>query len=101
MVVYGLVLCETGCNLEHVAWVILKTLSQGFASIGGTFGGGPCAKNSCSVSIPGDVDGDGVVGFNDLVQVLGVWGICSGCPEDLVEDGGGLNDLLVVLSNWS
>ncbi len=72
------------------------------ASVGGTFGGGACAKNSCSISIPGDVDGDGVVGFNDLVQVLGVWGICSGCPEDLVEDGVvGLNDLLVVLSNWS
>ena len=72
------------------------------ASAGGTFDGGDCTQNSCSVAIPGDVDGDGVVGFTDLVQVLGVWGICSGCPEDLVEDGVvGLNDLLVVLSNWS
>ena len=71
-------------------------------SAGGTFNGGDCAQSTCAIAIPGDVDGDGTVGLNDLIRVLGVWGICSGCPEDLVEDGVvGLNDLVVILSNWS
>ena len=96
--------CETGCDpgaccLGESCVVLVPGVC---ASAGGSFGGGDCTSNSCSVVVPGDVDGDGIVGFNDLVQVLGVWGICSGCPEDLVEDGVvGLNDLLVVLSNWS
>jgi len=48
-----------------------------------------------------DLDGDGAVGFGDLVAVLSSWGPCGGCPEDL--DGSGavdFGDLLVILSLW-
>jgi hypothetical protein len=50
-----------------------------------------------------DIDGDGVVGFGDLVRVLAAWGPCpSGCPEDLDEDGVvGFADLLRLLGEWS
>lgn len=53
---------------------------------------------------PGDIDGDGVVGFQDLLIMLGTWGDCpaEGCPADL--DGDGVvdfNDLLALLSYWS
>ena len=53
--------------------------------------------------VPGDVDGNGVVDFADLLAVLAGWGPCEGdCPADL--DGNGrveFADLLLVLSNWS
>ena len=54
--------------------------------------GPPCA---------GDVDGNGDVDFNDLLQVLSTWGDCPGCPSDL--DGNtvvGFDDLLLLLSRW-
>jgi hypothetical protein len=50
-------------------------------------------------SVPGDVDGDGVVDFNDLLAVLSAFGPCAGCPADL--DGNGavdFTDLLELLS---
>ena len=54
---------------------------------------------------PGDVTGDGFVGFDDLVQVLADFGPCppmGDCPADLDGDGVvGFPDLLGVLSNWS
>ena len=59
-----------------------------------------CAE-SCAPPCVGDVDGDGVVGFNDVVQILATWGVCPGCPEDL--DGNGMvgfSDVVIVLSNW-
>jgi uncharacterized membrane protein len=49
----------------------------------------------------GDLDGDGTVGFTDLVAVLAAWGPCDGCLEDIDEDGVvGFTDLVTVLSNW-
>jgi WD40 repeat protein len=48
-----------------------------------------------------DIDGDGIVGFSDLLIVLSLWGPCPGCPEDLDGDGVvGFSDLLAVLSLW-
>jgi hypothetical protein len=53
----------------------------------------------------GDVTGDGMVGFADLLQVLSNWGPCPPpdlCPADLNGDGSiGFSDLLLVLSNWT
>jgi T5SS/PEP-CTERM-associated repeat protein len=54
----------------------------------------------------GDIDGDGVVGINDFLLLLGAWGPCFGpplsCPEDLNGDGTvGINDLLILLAQWS
>ncbi len=50
---------------------------------------------------PADLNGDAVIDFNDLVQLLAAWGPCDDCPEDINSDGGvGLQDLLAVLSVW-
>ena len=55
---------------------------------------------------PFDLDGDGVVGFGDLLIVLAAWGDCplppADCPADLDNDGiVGFADLLLILTNWS
>jgi hypothetical protein len=50
---------------------------------------------------PPDLDGNGDVGFGDLLLTLSSWGPCPGCPEDLDADGSvGFTDLLQVLSGW-
>ena len=54
-------------------------------------------------SIPGDLDGNGVVNGADLGLLLGLWGPCldACCPADLTGDGvvdGG--DLGILLGNW-
>ncbi len=48
----------------------------------------------------------GVVGFGDILVVLGTWGDCPpppvACPADLDGDGSvGFGDLLVILANWT
>jgi len=49
-----------------------------------------------------DVDGDGAVGFTDLVTLLAGWGPCPPpCAADLNGDGNvGFTDLLTMLSLW-
>jgi hypothetical protein len=56
--------------------------------------------------IPGDLDGDGVVGFFDLVWVLSAWGACPAppaeCAADIDGDGiVGFSDLIILLANWT
>lgn len=57
-----------------------------------------CEMDAC----PGDLGcPDGVVDGGDIAAILGAWGPCVGCPEDLNDDGfvdGG--DIAVVLGNW-
>jgi hypothetical protein len=69
-------------------------------------GGTPSAVSvlpNLLLRVPGDVDGDGVVGFEDILAVLSAWGACPPeCPEDLDGDGMvGFSDLLLVLGNFS
>ncbi|MDP7519313.1 MAG: hypothetical protein QF438_04105, partial [Phycisphaerales bacterium] len=54
-------------------------------------------------SLPGDVNGDGVVDTNDLLAVLAAWGPCeSPCSEDINNDGQvDVNDVLVLIAAWS
>lgn len=63
----------------------------------GTFGGGP--------GVPGDLNGDGVVGAADLAILLASWGACPAegdCPADLNGDGTvGAADLAILLASWS
>ncbi len=50
---------------------------------------------------PGDVDGSGNVGVDDLLILLSVWGPCEGCPADTDGDGVvDVNDLLGLLAVW-
>ena len=55
--------------------------------------------------IPGDIDGDGIVGASDLLILLVSWGPCGdceNCPADLNGDCSvGAADLLILLVNWS
>ncbi|MDP7005317.1 MAG: hypothetical protein QF718_03805 [Phycisphaerales bacterium] len=53
--------------------------------------------------IPGDLDGDGVVGILDILIVIADWGPCpDGCTGDVNEDGvSDILDLLVIIANWS
>ena len=52
--------------------------------------------------IPGDVNGDGIVGITDLLAVVDAWGPCGGCSEDLSGDGVvDIVDLLEVIGNWT
>ncbi len=69
------------------------------------------------VACVGDVDGDGSVGFSDVLAILATWGPCpsgpggpggpggpahaSECPEDIDGDGVvGFADVLFVLGAW-
>jgi hypothetical protein len=52
-------------------------------------------------TVPGDANGDGVVGVGDILAVVDAWGPCSACPEDLNGDGVvDVVDLLEVVGNW-
>jgi hypothetical protein len=62
-----------------------------------------CNQNAIpdSCECPADVDGGGGVDIGDLLDVLALWGPCTGCPEDVDCDGSvGVADLLQVLADW-
>ncbi len=56
--------------------------------------------------VPGDLDGDGVVGITDFLALLAAWGSCPApcppsCPADLDGDCTvGITDFLTLLANW-
>jgi hypothetical protein len=53
-----------------------------------------------SAACAGDANGDGDVGFGDVLAVLGAWG-AKGGPEDVDGDGTvGFGDVLLILANW-
>jgi hypothetical protein len=59
--------------------------------------GDACDTDTCL----GDLDGDGAVGFQDLLIMLSAWGPCAGCPADLDgDDAVEFGDLLILLSSW-
>ena len=55
-------------------------------------------------SVLGDLDGDGIVGVNDLLLLFASWGQCDDCDDCNADlDGNctvGVNDCLILLSNW-
>jgi choice-of-anchor B domain-containing protein len=55
----------------------------------------------CAASIPGDINGDGLVNAGDLAALLGSWGATSG-PADINGDGTvNATDLAILVSNWN
>lgn len=50
---------------------------------------------------PADLDGDGMVGVTDLIEMLAAWSTDPGCPPDLDGDGNvGIGDLIILLGAW-
>jgi len=70
----------------------------------------PCGSDQTgaiimSMATTPDLDGDGTVGFTDLLLLLGAWGPCTpppgACAADLDADGSvGFTDLLDLLAAW-
>jgi len=54
-----------------------------------------------TVTCCGDLNGSNGVGFDDILVVIGHWGLCGMCPEDLNDSGSvGFDDILVVIGLW-
>ena len=52
--------------------------------------------------VPGDINGDGLVGIDDLLELLSNYGPCPCCASDL--DGSGVvdvDDLLTLIGGWT
>ena len=60
-----------------------------------------------AAEIPGDIDGDGVVGVLDFLLLLAAWGQCPRpCPPLCAADLDGdcyvsVTDFLMLLANWT
>lgn len=82
-------------DLTTGSWSLVGT-NPGVSFFG--FGVSPAPTSACNGA---DFDGDGAVGFGDLLAALIHWGACDGCPEDLDGDGVvGFSDVLAVLAAW-
>ena len=58
-------------------------------------------QDTCAVACLGDIDGDGVIGILDFLELLAAWGPNPGHPADLDGDGTvGIIDFLQLLGNW-
>ncbi len=68
------------------------TLEGGFWPGAGEVGG----KSICLW----DLDADGSVAINDLLDLLAAWGSVPGGPPDFDGGGVGISDLLALLTNW-
>jgi len=58
-----------------------------------------------SIPCPGDIDGNGAVGVDDLEEIIAQWGVCPSppatCSADLTHDGFvNVPDLMVVINAW-
>ncbi len=116
-------------NVEGVSACTGGTVMATFTASGGAVGedlcftmminddqGGFCCSTQVCVPVPDcstanagilcDLNGDGIVGVNDLLILLGGWGPCPApCPPTCVGDCDGdcmvgVTDLLIVLGNW-
>lgn len=84
--------------------------------VGGNFTASPAGdrylarwQGCTAMTVPGDLDCDGVVGVPDLLAVINSWGPClplpTPCPADVAPpptgDGTvGVPDLLLIINNW-
>lgn len=76
---------------QHPAGLVVANYSDGTISI----------KRTRCLPCPQDLDGDGSIGYGDLVVVLETWGPCEQCGGDVTGDGvvDG-DDLIAILGAW-
>ncbi|MHC5113223.1 MAG: hypothetical protein ACYTGP_02195 [Planctomycetota bacterium] len=81
-------------------WVITSTATV--EPLGATSEFSACVTMVAG-AMPGDLNGDGVVNFADVLGTIAAWGPCEGeCPADQDGDGVvGFGDVLFILANWS
>jgi len=95
----------TDSPLPHnQVWVLTsRATSTGYEVWVGTASEG-IAVVSIETALPGDLDGDGVVGVNDFLILLGAWGPCGDCGNCAADLDGdctvGVTDFLILLANW-
>ena len=55
------------------------------------------------IAVPGDVNGDGIVNYRDIVEVIEHWGDPVGCPTcDVDRDGNvGYSDISFIVEHWT
>lgn len=95
-------------NVEHL---YIRNLAPGHYQLRLSLVGGGGASNAQAgiawyfsepkvVDVPGDINGDGQVNVDDLLQLLSEYGTCNGgCASDLDGDGDtDVNDLLLLLN---
>ena len=82
-----------GPNLAPPGYYMLFVLNDGVPSV--------ASMVRIQPNAPADLNGDGVVAVEDLLQALAAWGPCGGCPADLNGDGlVDIIDLLTILAAW-
>ena len=60
-------------------------------------------RNTCASSCVADLDSSGVVGFGDLIALLGKRRPCNACRADMNgtgDDWVGFDDLVMLLDAW-
>jgi len=104
----GMLTASDAGNIDQLGISVAVTMDTAFAGAdlddneGGTDAGSVYVYGFTCGTVPGDINGDGLVNGIDLALILGSWGPCPGCPADLngdlVVDGA---DLAIVLGYWS
>ena len=57
--------------------------------------------DDCETDCGSDLDGDGGVGVNDLLLVIGDWGLCPNCIGDVYDETMvNVDDLLLIIAAW-
>src|SRR3989304_3844852 len=105
----GLVELEADAGDPSGTYVLAPSATGVAALARGIIGWRNIALGAVSVDgagIPGDVNGDGLVDVQDLVEVVLSWGQClqppRTCPADLNDDGVvAVQDLIEVILNWT
>jgi hypothetical protein len=102
----GELACDAGsCGIHsEVTWDVEAGVTY-YIRVSGMEGGDGAyiLDMSCTevAPCPADLDGDGNVGINDFLSLLGQWGTDPGGPPDLDGDGDvGITDFLILLGQW-
>ena len=88
---------DWGDNLESVPWSLNSMVRTEVVLLEDLFAA--CDADFMPVEAP-----DGIVGVDELLEVLASWGACVDCPADIAPPGGddevGVDDLLALLGGW-